>query len=244
MVVSDGGLARDAQAAFAELSRVLLARRPLTAILGQVARLARDTLPMTGEASVTVVQAGGLATVGGTGPLAATLDQRQHDAGLGPCLDAALAGDTVRIDDTAAETRYRDFASVAVGHGVRGVLSVGLVAGPRSVGSLNLYRTGGGPFDAAATGLARAFAGYAAGAVVTAAAYARSAETSRHLRLAMQSRAVIEQAKGILVARSQCSPEEAFDRLAAESQRTNRKLREIAADLVATAQVRVRPGPG
>lgn len=51
----------------------------------------------------------------------------------------------------------------------------------------------------------------------------------RDLRRALENRAVIEQAKGMLVERLRCTPEEAFECLVAESQRANRKLRDIAA---------------
>jgi AmiR/NasT family two-component response regulator len=61
------------------------------------------------------------------------------------------------------------------------------------------------------------------------------------LRRALESRAVIEQAKGIIVARTGLSPDAAFDVLARQSQHENRKLREVAAGLVA-ASVRQRPG--
>lgn len=65
-----------------------------------------------------------------------------------------------------------------------------------------------------------------------------------HLDEAMRSRAVIEQAKGILMARSQLSPDEAFDMLRRVSQRENRKLRDIAADLVERTQKgEGRPSP-
>jgi AmiR/NasT family two-component response regulator len=58
------------------------------------------------------------------------------------------------------------------------------------------------------------------------------------MREAMTSRAAIEQAKGVLVAREGCTPEEAFGLLVGESRRRNRKLALIAADLIAEAQVR------
>jgi hypothetical protein len=63
------------------------------------------------------------------------------------------------------------------------------------------------------------------------------------LRRALESRAVIEQAKGIIVARTGLSPDAAFDVLVRQSQHENRKLREVAAGLVA-ASVRGRPGAG
>ncbi|MFG2819697.1 SpoIIE family protein phosphatase [Kitasatospora sp. NPDC048365] len=55
------------------------------------------------------------------------------------------------------------------------------------------------------------------------------------LRAAMRTRGVIEMAKGVLVARLNCTPDEAFARLAADSQRQNRRLTAVAADLLGVA---------
>jgi GAF domain-containing protein len=227
---------RDPGEAFAELSRIQLDAQPLAATLVRVAQLAKETLAGAAEASVTLVQTAGMVTVGVTGMVAAELDERQYDEGFGPCMDAAVSGAAVAIPDTAAEDGYRDFAAVARRLGVTGVLSVGLPLDHRIVGSLNVYRTDGGLFDQETVDAIRAFARFAAGAVVNAGAFAEATETARNLRLAMQSRAVIEQAKGILMARHRCPPDEAFELLAAESQRTQRKLRDIARDVVEAVQ--------
>ncbi|MGY1779910.1 ANTAR domain-containing protein [Geodermatophilus sp. SYSU D01036] len=226
----------DLQDALLELSRVGLDPSSLTATLTRVAQLAVASLAGTAQASVTLVRSAGAVTVGVTGPAAAELDERQYDAGFGPCTDAAVSGSTVTIPDTATEAGYRDFAALARRHGVTGVLSVGMPIDHRVVGSLNLYRTDGGTFDDAALETARTFARFAAGAVVHAATRAGAEELSRHLRRAMQSRAVIEQAKGVLMGRHGCTGDEAFAMLASQSQRRNRKLREVAAELVAAVQ--------
>jgi GAF domain-containing protein len=231
-----GGAQRDTATAFAELSRIPVGSQPLAATLGLITRLAVESLRGVAAASVTLVQSGALVTVGATGPLAADLDSEQYDAGSGPCVDAALRGDTVTVVTAGDGQVFGDFVAVARRHGVTGVLAVGLHLGQRVRGSLNLYRTGDGGFDGVTREVARALAGCAAGAVVTAAAAERSAETARHLRQALASRAVIEQAKGVLLARHGCSPEDAFEWLAAESQRTNRKLRDVARDVVTGAR--------
>ncbi|MFD0484801.1 ANTAR domain-containing protein [Kineococcus sp. GCM10028916] len=63
--------------------------------------------------------------------------------------------------------------------------------------------------------------------------YATAVALGDNLRTAMQSRAVIEQAEGVLMASLHCTPEEAFQHLSLRSQRSNRKLRDVAADVVA-----------
>ncbi|MGY1823535.1 ANTAR domain-containing protein [Geodermatophilus sp. SYSU D00079] len=232
MVVHDRSAAApgDPGAAFAELTRLRVTTRPLAESLGRIAELATAVLPGPVEAAVTLEGAGRDAVRRATGPLAAVVDGWLAAAGRRP----SGAGAPLLIPDTAAEPALREVAA----HGVTSVLSVELAVEERTVGSLTVVRTGGGPFDVAARELVRAFAAVAAGAVARAGEHAAAAETARTLRLAMESRAVIEQAKGVLMARHHCSAEEAFRLLSTESQRTNRKLRDLAADLVGAVQRR------
>ncbi|MGY1663686.1 ANTAR domain-containing protein [Geodermatophilus sp. SYSU D00705] len=222
--------ARDPGEAFAALTRLRVATQPLAETLGRIAELATAVLPGPVEAAVALQGAGHDVVRGATAPLAAALDGWLHAAGR----NRRAGGAPVLIPDTARDPALREFAA----HGVTSVLSVGLTVEGRTVGSLTVVRTGGGPFDVAAVELARAFAAVAAGAVARAGEHATAAETARTLRLAMESRAVIEQAKGVLMGRHHCSAEEAFRLLSTESQRTNRKLRDLAADLVGAVQRR------
>ena len=64
-----------------------------------------------------------------------------------------------------------------------------------------------------------------------------------HLEAAIASRTIIGQAEGILMERHRLSPEQAFQRLRTTSQHLNQKLREVAAELVATGQERVLGRP-
>jgi GAF domain-containing protein len=184
-------------------------------------------------------------SVGVTGPLAAALDERQYETGFGPCVEAALTGEPVLIEDTADEAVHRDFAALARRLGVTSVLSVGLPLDSRVVGSLNVY-CAAGRLDAAARELATVFGRSAAATVDNAAEYAGAVNLVEHLRRALESRAVIEQAKGVLMERHRCSADAAFDRLVGRSQRQGRKLREVAAELVASVQqpAEGRPGSG
>ena len=100
------------------------------------------------------------------------------------------------------------------------------------LGALNIYATQPGAFDQDAIELARTFAGYAAVAIANAHLYHATAALAEDMRRAMETRAVIEQAKGILVAQLHCNPEQAFELLTRLSQTTHRKLRDCAADLV------------
>lgn len=142
---------------------------------------------------------------------------------------ATIAG---TITDTASDDHYRDFAAVAARAGIRSTLSVGMPVPQRVVGSLDFYASGRAADDDAAADLARAFAGYGAVALVNAALIDSKTGVAHHLERAMASRATIEQAEGIIMARTGYDADRAFAELVRRSQHANRKLNVIAADLI------------
>ena len=232
---------RDPRAAFAELSKIMLGEQQLSEALGRVAELAKQAIPGAAEVSVTLMQDGQVSSVVFTGSLAAHLDERQYEAGFGPCMDAALSGGTVTIADTATDPTYPDFGRAAARRGITHTLSIGLPVARQTIGALNIYGNDEGSFDEATQELATGFASYAAVAVANAGVYASTATLAQNLQRALESRAVIDQAKGVLMGRHGISADAAFEMLARESQSANRKLRDIAGDLVDDVQ---QGGPG
>jgi GAF domain-containing protein len=214
-----------------ELGRIDLGEGDLHQVLSRVAELARTAIPGADYVSVTLLDDTGPGTAAYLGDVAVYLDERQYEQRRGPCLDAAVSGGVVVIDDMATEDRWPDYTPHAVEQGIRSSLSMGLPRGSAS-GALNLYGRGATAFDAQARELAASFADYAAVPLANARLYHNATTLSRQLEEAMNSRAGIEQAKGILMALHGCSPQEAFEMLSRESQRTNRKLRDVAADLL------------
>jgi len=220
-----------------ELGRMLLGTKPLVEIMHDVCRLAVESLPGVDEVSITLLEDGWSQTVAFTGSLAATLDERQHAAGFGPCLDAAHGGGVARVDDTTSDTAYPDFAAVAARQGVTSVLALALPMPTRVLGALTLYRLHGTqPFSAQTQAAAAAFGACAAVVLANAAALGSLERLLAHAQAAMASRSVIEQAKGVIMSFTACDADEAFRSLAVHSQRTNRKLRDIAAEVVAAAE--------
>src|SRR3954451_18761838 len=222
----------DALTAFAELARIDLGTNDLQQVLARVAELAAAVIPAVDEASVTLVAQGTAGTVAFTGSMAIELDETQYEAGYGPCLDAARDGAIYMVSDTAVDDRWPRFAAAAVEHGVRSSLSVGIPVQQSLTGALNLYSVRTTAFDENDLSLAETFAGYAAVAIANAHLYASTASLAKQMSDAMNSRAVIEQAKGILIAQQNVGPDEAFAILARASQAGNRKLRDIAQAIV------------
>nr|WP_319802109.1 GAF and ANTAR domain-containing protein [Actinoplanes cyaneus] len=209
--------------------------------LGPPVLAAHVAVPAAAEVSVTVIDPRKRPrTVAFSGDRAPVLDERQYETGRGPCLDAALTGGIISIPDTATDRTYEAFSAACHRHGVRRVLAVGLPGPQWIIGALNFYGTGDRPFDDEVRAAATLFATRAAVLVANAATYEDSVELTADLEQAMASRAVIEQAKGIVMADKGCTPDEAFRVLATISSRSNVKLREVAQRLVDQAQHRRR----
>lgn len=221
--------------AFGQLGRIKLGETDLSGVLDQVAHLAKRTIPGAGEVSVTLIDRKAAHTAAYTGNLALTLDKWQYDQGDGPCLAASSAFTTMSLPDMDTENRWPDWADRAKQNGVHSSLSIGLPVLEEVTGALNVYATEPEAFDDDAIILGQTFAGYAAVALANAHVFDAQARLAQHLQAAMQSRAIIEQAKGIIMGSRQCTADQAFAILTKISQDTNRKLRDVAAALVASA---------
>jgi GAF domain-containing protein len=222
----------DPRDAFAELGQVSFESTSLNTMLQRVAELAKQVIPGAVEVSVSLIAHDKAGTAAYTGRLALDLDESQYGRGYGPCLEAAVGEEIREITDARQETRWPDYARVAVERGSLSSLSVPVPVREAVHGALNLYAVEARAFDDEAKDVARAFASYAAGAVHNLHLYESTRELAQNLDVAMQSRAVIEQAKGILMSQRHCDAAEAFNLLAAASQRYNRKLRDIAQGIV------------
>ena len=220
------------QDAFSELARITLADHTLDAVMDKVAALAKDTLGLDGQVSVTLVQGGEPATVSSTGLLATDLDERQYERGYGPCLDCIVGGEPLVVHDMAAEQRWPDWARSASAAGAASSMSIPVPLQREVSAALNIYSRHQDAFDEHALELATTFAAYAGVALANMHLYESQGRVAEQLQTAMQSRAVIEQAKGILMAQQRCSSTQAFDVLVRLSQDSNRKLRDVAQALV------------
>ena len=223
--------------AIARLARFVLGERTLDDVLDLVVDIAKRSLPGPPEVSITLVNGQPL-TMASSGQLAVDVDERQYDAGYGPCLDAVRLGETVIVTDLARETRWPEYVPRAREAGVAASVSVPLPIEDRHIGAMNIYTRQTNVLDDDAIETAHTIAGFAAVALANADRYQKTARLAEQLENALESRAIIDQAKGILIAQHHCSADEAFDMLITLSQTSNRKLRDVAAALVEHAQRR------
>ena len=208
----------------------------LSDALRRVAESGLGLMAQCRGASITIIEQGRAVTVGSTNEMAQALDDAQYAAGDGPCLTAAREGVVVRIDDIPADERWPDFRRRAVEEGVLSSLSTPLnLTGTDTSGGFNAYSSVTAGFSDDDEQLCRAFATQASIVVSNVHAYWASLELSKHLGRAMESRAVIEQAKGILMANHRVDADGAFALLVERSQTENRKLRDVASNLIRSA---------
>lgn len=213
------------------LRRFLAGDDDLTTLHTKIALIATETVPGCDFASVTMLKFGKPTTPVCTHKTAKLLDEKQYELGDGPCL-AAMRHRGLEHVSTASEERWPTFVSAAAENGVHAVMSVPLGNHETVVGALNLYSQTAAGYDDAACDIACTFADQLGVAVASATLYAESFELAHQLQQAMESRAVIEQAKGILMAVHRVTADDAMKRLIAESQHTNVKLRDVAARFV------------
>src|ERR1700712_3739587 len=216
----------------AALTRFIVGDARFDETLQRVVELAVETVPPASMAGITMMVNDRAATTFFTNQAVPSIDGAQYESGEGPCLEAWRTQEVMEIESTFEDTRWPDFSRTAAEHGVGSTLSLPLMAGNASIGALNLYASDSSAFTTEHAQDATLFATQAAVVLANAQAYWDAFDYGQGLAAAQEARSVIEQAKGILMAQSRVDSDEAFDQLRRASQRQNRKLRDIAKDIV------------
>jgi GAF domain-containing protein len=228
----------DVDEALRALSRLLLTDETLETTMRLVLDVVVQAVGGHDAASVTLVDERGARTVAATDERAWRLDGVQYATGAGPCLHAVRTGDRVLVDPAeASETasEWPAFYAAAREVGLRCFVAVPLLVDGNAIGALNLFAHTDAATSRWSTDVLTLLAEQASVTLANAQRYAAATTLVRQLTEALESRAVIEQAKGVLMARHRVDADQAFDLLRHGSQQQNRKLRVIAAELVETA---------
>jgi GAF domain-containing protein len=213
------------------LASIMLGDGSREAVLQKTCEAATAVISGADEASVTLL-ADSPHTVASTGSMATQADEAQYRAGQGPCLEAAHEGRPVIVADLGQEQRWPSYAAAALASGVSASLSVPLEIRGAPAGALNIYARRADAFDAAMVDTAFDLAHYAGIVATVSDERDRAVKLAEEMQQAMQSRAIIEQAKGILMRESGGSSEDAFQLLVRLSQESHQKLRDVAQRLV------------
>jgi GAF domain-containing protein len=227
------------------VSRIVAGAQPVSEILRDVAQFAVQAIPGVDGAGVTLLQpfraTRTVQTWAVTAAFVEEIDSAQYeDLDEGPCLSCMQSRRPAVSGSLGSDQRWPRFGGRIARMGVHSVLALPLVVGEQVIGAINSYAYGRDAFSDHAVGLGAQFAAPAAVSVFNAQLLAAARERTQQLHHALTSRAIIDQAIGIIRARSGMSAEDAFDRLTQISQRENVKLHDVASSLVDEAVRRAR----
>jgi transcriptional regulator with GAF, ATPase, and Fis domain len=211
---------------FSEFSRSLETMDDPHSTLVEIVRAAVELIPGCDDGSVSVVRGRHKVTSeAASGPLPEVVDRLQEELREGPCIDAAYLHTTIRASDLSTDPRWPTFTPRALAAGAAGMLSFQLYVDNDDMGALNLFSRVAGAFDDDSEHIGRMFATHAAIAF-------SAARKESYYSNANQTRELIGQAQGILMERHKVTSDQAFALLIRVSQQQNKKLREIAEQLV------------
>src|SRR3954453_1094055 len=238
LAVADALEARSDDVALAmhELAQLLVAEEGVESTLQRISDLAARVIPDCDAAGVTLAVDGKYVTAACTDNRTLEVDEGQYTRGEGPCLQAMQDKAVLRLDVEEANERWPEFLDDARRSGIHSFLAAPMLLKNQAIGSLNLYSGKPRGFTDLDDLLIALFTGQAAIAVANAKTYADAVELTRQLREAIASRAVIEQAKGVLMGREGSDAAAAFDQLRTWSQTRNIKPRDIARQIFEATQ--------
>ena len=204
--------------------------------LQQIVELTCAALDGCSMAGITLLDQTGPHTVAATSKATERIDSFQYRVESGPCLHAYRNQVVNRVDSTELDQRWPDFLELARSEGVGSILSYPLVVQNDGIGALNLYGQRERAFGEDDERIGQAFATHATITLTHARDHLRKEKARQSLERALETRGIIEQAKGILMTRTGSTADQAFESLRRASQRTNRKVFELAQEIVESTQ--------
>jgi len=240
------------QAGIDQLASLVAGSLGLDELLAQVATFAVHAIPGAEGTGVTLLQTNPekgrnvVAALGASTPFVAAIDDIQYvTVNEGPSITAALEQRTVRSGSLGGDRRWPRFGPRVGRLGVHSVLSLPLLLPDQVVGAINVYAHDKDVFDEHAAELGELFAKPAAVAVHNAQVLAQAQALSVQLQTALTTRAVIDQAIGVIRARTGRSAQDTFAQLRTISQAEHRKLVDVAQHVIdeAVGRARARRNP-
>jgi GAF domain-containing protein len=221
----------------AQLQDQLLATEDITDFLNDFTATMAQALSTDGDevwCAVTLLRPKRSTTVAASSPHAEALDEIQYHYGDGPCLTAAREHRLVHVRDTRTDPRWPAYGQAAAEAGILSALGVPMELGGEAAAGLDVYADTPNAYDRAILEVIRRQVVEASTILRLAVRLARHRDTEADLQAAMASRTTIDLAVGIVMGQNRCTQEKAFEILRAASSHRNIKLRDVAADLVAT----------
>jgi GAF domain-containing protein len=232
MAVSAEGLER----ALTQLADLRTAPVTVDAALRRIVESADALFQVDGSALMLVDRDQALRNLAVSHLRAALLEELQAEHGEGPCVDAYDEKQTVWADNLGREERWPEFSPAAASHGLAAVLASPIPYSNEAVGVVAVFAAQPYPWTDAEREAIVAFTDLAAMLILNAMEASERGRVAVELQGALDSRVVIEQAKGVLVGRHGLTPRQAFERLRRMARDQRRPLAGLAAEVVDAAQ--------
>jgi ANTAR domain len=201
--------------------------RSLNQLVAQAAR----QVPGCSAAAAVLWRGGEPGALAASHPSLPGLVEVQVRCGRGPVLDALSGSEPVGCPDTLDESRWPEYADAALRQGVRCSLTLAHWSGTEAV-CLSLFGARPRVLGPGSVAAAERLVAYGGAVVGLAAEYGEAQRAAQQLRDGAESRAVVDQAKGILMHAHGCSAEEALARMRQISQARNMKVTDVAARVI------------
>jgi transcriptional regulator with GAF, ATPase, and Fis domain len=237
---------------FVELTDTMVAGFDVIDFLHVLTRRSVQLLDVSAAGLLLADSRGELVVVAASSEAARLLELFQLQNDQGPCLDCFRSGQPVTADLAAQAGRWPRFAAAARDTGFTAVQALPMRLREQVIGALNLFRATPGPFDPAAIGIGLALADVATISLLHERSMRDSETLNEQLQTALNSRVIIEQAKGKLAERLGTDTNQAFSLLRDFARARNLRLSDLARDFVdgtetltgLTARPRRPPGTG
>jgi GAF domain-containing protein len=216
-----------------ELADTLVEDFDVVDLLTHLADRSVAVLDVTAAGVLLASQSGALRVVASSSEAMRVLELYELQADEGPCVDCYRAGEPVVDLDLAAGTPWPLFVSRALAAGFRSVHALPLRLRGRTIGALNMFRADPGGLDDDAVAAAQALADIATIAVIQHQVAIDAQDLNVQLSGALNSRIVIEQAKGRVSQSAGVDMDQAFKRLRGHARNHNLHLSQLAGDVAA-----------
>jgi len=204
----------------------------LAASLHRVVRTAAPLLRAEGAGLMLADADGTLHVVTGSDQDEQTFERAERDLGEGPCLDAFASREVVWTQDLRADPRWPRLGPAARTNQIRGVLAAPVLHDGQAVGTCNAYTTSPRAWTDIDVEAIRAYAAILSQLIGSATDARHKGDLAAQLQFALESRVLIEQAKGVLIERHGLDDQAAFTRLRRQARSSSRKLTDVARDIV------------
>ena len=223
--------------AFADYARTIANRYEIADVLYRLTDQVVEVLGVDGAGVSIADRDGDLQFVTATDEQVTQVEERQVSAREGPCHEAYTEGKHVCSADLSAEDRWPAYVPEALEQGLRAVAGIPMICDEHRVGALNLYVSAARDWSSDDLDIAQLLADMATGYVVNARTLKEREQLANQLQHALDSRIIIEQAKGIIAERHGIDPAEAFNAIRRHARSTSTNLHDIAR---ATVEGRLR----